>query len=130
MVLDTSALYALLTGEPESARMVSALEADPVRLLSAATLVEIGIVVEAKLGEQGGRELDELLRLLAVDPVPLSPEHAARARNGYRRFGKGRHPAALNLGDTFSYALAATTGEPLLFKGTDFAQTDVSVVEY
>jgi len=110
--------------------MVSALEADAVRLVSAATLVEIGIVVEAKLGEPGGRELDELLRLLGADSVPLSPEHAARARDGYRRFGKGRHPASLNLGDTFSYALAATTGDPLLFKGTDFGLTDVSVVAY
>lgn len=130
MVLDTSALFALLTGEPEADRMAQAIEEDPVRLVSAATLVEISIVMEARYGEPGGRELDLLLHRLDVETVSLTPAQAEHARVGYRRYGKGRHPAALNLGDSFAYALAVSAGEALLFKGTDFAATDVAAVQY
>lgn len=130
MVLDTSALFALLTDEPEATHMVSALEADSVRLISASTLVEIGIVVEARYGEAGGRELDLLLHRLGVETVSVTSEQAEVARSAWRRFGKGRHPAGLNYGDTFAYALSAVSGEPLLFKGGDFESTDVHAATY
>ena len=130
MVLDTSALFALLTGEPEAPQMAEAIEADPVRLVSAATLVEIGVVVEARLGDAGTRELDTLLHEVRADIVPTTAEHAESARHGFREYGKGRHAAALNFGDLFAYALAVVSGEALLFKGTDFERTDVAVVEY
>ena len=130
MVVDTSAIFALLTGEPDADRIAEAMEPDPVRLISAANLVELGIVVESRYGEAGGRELDLLLHRLRIETVAVTFEHAERARVGYRRFGKGRHKAGLNFGDTFAYALSATSGEPLLFKGTDFQQTDVTAVEY
>ena len=130
MILDTSALFALLTDEPEATRMVAALEADPVRLISASTLVEIGIVVEARYGDAGGRELDLLLHRLGVETVSVTSEQAEVARSAWRRFGKGRHPAGLNYGDTFAYALSAVSGEPLLFKGADFEATDVHAATY
>ena len=130
MILDTSAVYALLVAEPEAGAMASALAADTVRLISAANLVEITIVVEARYGPAGGRELDLLLHRAGVETVGVTPEQAETARVGYRRYGKGRHPASLNFGDTFAYALSRVSGEPLLFKGTDFGKTDVEVVEY
>jgi ribonuclease VapC len=130
MVIDTSALIAVLGMEPEAERLAVAIESDPVKLVSAATLVEAGLVVEARYGPDGGRELDLLVAKASFQIEPLTLEHALVAREVWRRFGKGRHPAALNLGDCFSYALARTSGEPLLFKGTDFAQTDVLAVAY
>lgn len=130
MVLDTSALVAVLGMEPEAERLAVAIESDPVKLVSAATLVEAGVVVEARYGADGGRELDLLVAKASVQIEPVTLEQALVAREAWRRFGKGRHPAALNLGDCFSYALARTSGEPLLFKGTDFAQTDVLAVAY
>lgn len=126
MVLDTSALVAVLFDEPERKEFVELIEAAQRRLLSAATLVEASIVLEARRGEAAGRELDLLLHRADVAVVPLDAEQAEVARRAWRRFGKGRHPAALAFGDCFSYALSAVTGEPLLFKGDDFAQTDVT----
>ena len=128
MVVDTSALLALLLNEADAPAFRLAMEADPVRLLSAASLVEIGIVIEARVGEAGGRELDLLLLKAAIEVVAVDAEQADLARQAFRRFGKGRHAAGLNYGDCFSYALAQSSGEPLLFKGNDFSQTDLIVV--
>jgi ribonuclease VapC len=130
VVLDTSALIAVLGMEPEAERLAAAIEADPIRLVLAATVVEAGIVIEARYGADGGRELDLLVAKAAFQVEAVTLEHACLAREAWRRFGKGQHPAALNLGDCFSYALAKSSGEPLLFKGTDFSQTDVLAVAY
>ena len=128
MVLDTSALLALLLDEPEAESFRGAVEDDPTRLVSAATLLETALVIETRKGEAGGRELDLLLHKADVVVVPVEAEHVAEARRAYRRFGKGRHAAGLNFGDLFAYALARTAGEPLLFKGEDFAKTDIGRV--
>jgi len=125
MVIDTSAIVALLLNEPEADDIEIALDDDPVRLFSAASFLETAIVVEARMGEPGGRELDLLLHKARIELVAVTPEQADVARSAWRRFGRGRHEAGLNFGDCFAYALAATTGEPLLFKGDDFARTDV-----
>lgn len=125
MVLDTSAILAILLDEPEINTFSVAIERDPVRLLSAASLVEASLVVESRHGEAGRRELDLLLQTVGIEIVPLDARQAEMARHAFRTFGKGRHAAALNLGDCFSYALAQVTGEPLLFKGNDFSKTDV-----
>lgn len=130
MVIDTSALVAILSLEPEAARLAQAIEADPTRLISAATLLEVGIVMEARLGAAGGKELDLLVAKAGVVIEPLTADQASTAREAWRRFGKGRHAAALNFGDCCSYALARATGEPLLFKGTDFTNTDIAAVSY
>ena len=116
--------------EPEAARLASALEADAVRLISAATVVEAGLVIESRFGADGGRELDLLLVKADCRIEAVTPEQAEVAREAWRRFGKGRHPAGLNFGDCFSYALARISGEPLLFKGDDFRSTDISAVAY
>ena len=127
MVIDTSALLAVLLNEPEANEFRLAIEADAVRLVSAAALVETAIVIEARVGEAGGRELDLLVQKAAIEIVAVDAEHAEFARYAYRTFGKGRHAAGLNYGDCFSYALAQATGESLLCKGQDFAKTDVSL---
>lgn len=125
MVLDTSAVLALLFNEPEADDIEVAIDADPVRLMSAASIVEAAIVVEARLGAAGGREFDLLLHKARIEAVSVTPEQAEIARQAWRRFGRGRHEAGLNFGDCFAYALAQASGEPLLFKGDDFARTDV-----
>ena len=128
MVLDTSALLVLLLNEGDAPAFRLAIEADPVRLLSAASLVETSIVIEARVGEAGGRELDLLLQKASIEVVAVDAEQADIARHAFRSFGRGRHAAGLNYGDCFSYALAQVAGEPLLFKGDDFSRTDVMVV--
>ena len=125
MVIDSSALIAILRREPEEKAFRSAIKLASSRLLSASTRVEIGIVALGSAGEAGREQADALLETLRVETVPLSADHARLAVDAYRTFGKGRHPAGLNFGDCFSYALARATGEPLLFKGDDFAQTDI-----
>lgn len=125
MVIDTSALVAMLLDEPERAALAAAIEADPRRLVSAATLVEAGIVLEARLGRAGADALDLLLQRAEIQVVALDREQAELARRAWRSFGKGNDPAGLNLGDCFAYALASAVAEPLLFKGEDFARTDV-----
>ncbi len=125
MVLDTSALLVLLLNEPEAGAFRVAVEDDHTRLVSAGTLLEAALVIEARKGEPGGRELDLLVQKAEIQVVPVDVELVAEARRAYRRYGKGRHAAGLNYGDVFAYALARTTGEPLLFKGDDFARTDV-----
>jgi ribonuclease VapC len=127
MVIDTSALLTILFNEPEAESFEVALESDQTRLMSAASLLETSIVVEARLGEAGGRELDLLLRKAMIVLVPFTPEQAETARVAYRTYGKGRHPAGLNYGDCFAYALAKTSGEPLLCKGNVFPQTDITL---
>ena len=128
MVLDTSALLALLLDEPEAEGFRTAVEEDTTRLVSAATLLETALVIEARKGEPGGRELETLIHKADVVLVPVDAEHVSEARRAYRRFGKGRHAAGLNFGDVFAYALARVSGEPLLFKGDDFARTDIGRV--
>lgn len=128
MVIDTSALVAMLSDEPEAQRFEAAVSADPVRLMSAASYLEAAIVIETRFGEAGGRELDLWLHRAAVDLVSVDPGQAEVARMAYRRYGKGRHPAGLNYGDCFSYALATVSGAALLFKGSDFTHTDVPAV--
>ena len=128
MVLDTSALLALLLDEPEAEDFRTAVEEDTTRLVSAASLLETALVIETRKGELAGRELDALIRIAEMVVVPVDADQVSEARRAYRRFGKGRHAAGLNFGDLFAYALARTAGEPLLFKGNDFAKTDIGRV--
>lgn len=130
LVLDTSAVVAILQSEPAAERLVRALEAAGTSRISAASLVEAAIVMQVRYGDSGEREVDVLLQRSGVDVVPVMVDHAEIARSAYRRFGKGRHPAGLNFGDCFSYALAAMLGEPLLFVGDEFGRTDVAVAAY
>ncbi|MBC7284740.1 type II toxin-antitoxin system VapC family toxin [Hoeflea sp.] len=125
MVIDTSAIVAIALNEPEAVDFESLIANDPVRLISAATVFEAAMVLEARLGDAGGSELDLWLHNIGAEIVAVDAEHADQSRRAWRRFGKGRHSAALNYGDCFSYALAALSGEPLLYKGNDFAQTDI-----
>ena len=126
MVVDTSALIAVLLAEPERDRFIDLLAGADDPLISAATLVETSIVMLARIGEDGVADLDELLATAAVRPVAVDSTQAHLARDAFSRFGKGRAPAGLNFGDCFAYALAKATGRPLLFKGSDFAVTDVT----
>jgi ribonuclease VapC len=128
MVIDPSALVALLQDEPEAERFRAAIQEQPTRLISIASVLEASIVLEGRYGEVASRELDFFLSQVGVEIVPVDRDQLAEARRGWRRFGRGRHPAGLNYGDLFSYALSRTTGEPLLFKGDDFARTDVARV--
>jgi ribonuclease VapC len=131
MVLDTSALLAILLAEPESQAMVRAVAEDERRLVGAPTLVQASAVMLAKKGGAGEVALDALLERLGVDVVPMSVGAARLARLAYARFGKGvGDPAVLNYGDCLSYGVAMAEREPLLFKGDDFAHTDVAVVAY
>lgn len=125
MVIDTSAIVGVLLGEPEAEAFIEAITADSRRLMSSFSVFEAAVVVESRKGAAGGRELDLLLHEAEVTVVPFSGEHIELARDAYRRFGKGRDPAGLNLGDCAAYALALHSGEPLLYKGDDFARTDV-----
>lgn len=125
MVIDTSAIVAIALNEPEATAFEQRIADDPVRLISAATVLEAAMVLETRLGEPGGSELDLWLHKVGVEIVAVEPDHADQARRAWRRYGKGRHPAGLNYGDCFSYALAALSGEPLLYKGNDFSQTDM-----
>lgn len=125
MVIDASAIVAIALNEPEATAFEQRIADDPVRLISAATVLEAAIVLETRLGEPGGSELELWLHKVGVEIVAVEPDHADQARRAWRRYGKGRHPAGLNYGDCFSYALAALSGEPLLYKGNDFSQTDM-----
>lgn len=127
MVIDTSALLAILGDEPERRAFTTALEDADRRLLSTASLVEASLVIATRYGLEGLRDLDQLVAKAEMELVPVDAEQAAEARSGFLRYGKGRHPAGLNFGDCFAYALARVEGEPLLFKGTDFSRTDVAV---
>jgi ribonuclease VapC len=125
MVIDTSALIAILLNEPEALPFASAIAADSRRLLSAASALETSIVIGARKGPSGGREFDLLLHRARVEVVPLTAAQVEIARDAWRRFGRGNHPAGLNFGDCCAYALSKSSGEPLLFKGRDFSRTDI-----
>ncbi len=126
MVIDTSALVAILLREPDAERFASAVEGAAVRLVSAVTRVELSCVIEGRKGEAGRTDLELLLRDGGIEVASVTPQQASIAIDAFRRYGKGRgHPAALNIGDCFSYALAVATGYPLLFKGNDFRHTDI-----
>lgn len=125
MVIDTSALVALLEQEQDAEALADAIANDPASLVSAASVVEAGLVIFARYGEPGARKLDELLGESQIEVVPVTADHARLARGAFAQFGKGRHPAKLNFGDCFSYALAKASGHPLLFVGNDFSQTDL-----
>lgn len=129
MVIDTSAILAILLGEPKARSFASAIANDPRRLVSSVSTLEAAIVIHSRKGRDGVQALDELFRSAALTVVSFSPEQALLARQAYQKLGKGHHPAGLNLGDCCSYALAQSSEEPLLFKGRDFARTDVLVVK-
>jgi len=126
VVLDTSAVLAILLQEPGAETLETAIEADDTRLMSAVSVLEAAIVIQARKGMAGARELDLLLRRAQVQIEPLTAEHVEIARDAWTRFGRGNHPARLNLGDCCAYALAESSGDALLFKGADFAKTDVA----
>jgi len=128
MVIDTSALLAILQDEPERRAFNEAIGATEARSMSTATFVETSIVIESRYGPEGLKDLDSLIAKAAIGLVPVDADQAQIARTAFSQFGKGRHPAGLNYGDCFSYALAKSLGEPLLYKGSDFAQTDLAAV--
>jgi len=130
VIVDTSALLAILEQEPEAERIAHAIASDAGCSLSSATLVEAGIVVQARRGDEGARDLDLLIAKLGVTVVPFTARQADLARKAYRSYGRGQHPAALNFGDCFAYALAKDTSEPLLAKGQDFHKTDILLAGY
>lgn len=129
MVIDTSALLAILQDEPERRAFAEAIESSGSCSMSVANLLETTLVVESRFGAEGVRALDELVEKASVDLVPVDLEQLGIARRAFSRFGKGRHAAALNFGDCFAYALARALGEPLLCKGDDFSRTDLEIVE-
>jgi ribonuclease VapC len=128
MVIDTSALLAILLVEPEAEAFSRAIAKDPKRLLSALSALETSIVIHGRKGPAGVRELDLLVHAVGLTIVSLDADQVQLARTAYEKFGKGRHAAGLNLGDCCSYALALSSGQPLLFKGNDFSRTDIAAV--
>ena len=128
MILDTSALAAIFFGEPDAAKYTQAVhDADRCRM-SAVNFVELALVIEGQIGPEAGRQCDMFFRRAGIVIEPVTVEQAHLARQAFLDFGKGRHPAGLNFGDCFAYALAKASGEPLLFKGADFSQTDIESV--
>lgn len=125
MVIDTSALLAILHDEPERRGFNEAIAGAASRLLSVVGFVEVSLVIESRFGAEGLRALDLLIDRAGIELVPVDAEQGRAARDAFSRFGKGRHPAGLIFGDCFSYALATVLGQPLLYKGSDFAQTDL-----
>jgi len=125
MVIDTSAMLAILQDEPERRTLNEAIEAADARSMSVATFVELSIIMEARAGANGVRDLDLFIERAGIELVTVDEEQARTARRAYTRYGKGRHKAGLNFGDCFSYALASVLGESLLDKGDDFRSTDL-----
>jgi ribonuclease VapC len=126
MVIDSSAIIAILLAEPEQLLFNRLIGQKSARRMSVASLLEITIVIESRKGSVGKSKVDAYIDSAGIEIVPVDLKQGETAREAYRRFGRGRHPAALNFGDCFSYALAIAMGEPLLFKGTDFSKTDVT----
>lgn len=126
MVIDTSALVAILRDEPERNAFNRAIESADTRILSVASFLEASMVIDTRHGPDGVRDLDLFIAKAAIDLVAVDADQAYVARTAFRTYGKGRHPASLNYGDCFAYALAKTSGEPLLFKGSDFPLTDIT----
>jgi ribonuclease VapC len=125
MILDSSPLVAILAGEPDAELYIQAISRAPRCRISAGNFIELSIVVESQFPAEVLRQCDALFRRVGIVIEPVTVEHAHLARQAFHDFGKGRHQAALNFGDCFAYALAKHTGEPLLFKGNDFSQTDI-----
>jgi len=125
MIVDTSAVVAILFNDNDAERYARAISVAESRRISAASFVEAAVVVDAQTAESGGRQFDAFFRRAGIVIEPVTEEQAHVARQAFTDFGKGRHPAGLNLGDCFAYALAKVTGEPLLFKGEDFRKTDI-----
>jgi ribonuclease VapC len=125
MVVDTSAVVAILTLEPGSHRFVQAMDEAGSLQISAASVLEVALVVESSYGEAARKTFDRWLNTSSIEVVVVTRDQIEAARDGFRRFGKGRHPAGLNFGDCFSYGLAKTLGESLLFSGNDFSRTDL-----
>jgi ribonuclease VapC len=125
MILDSSPLIAILAGEPDAELYIQAISRTPRCRISAGTFIELSIVIESQFPVEVLRQCDALFRRVRIVIEPVTVEQAHLARQAFHDFGKGRHPAGLNFGDCFAYALAKDTGEPLLFKGNDFGQTDV-----
>jgi len=128
VIIDTSALIAILLDEPEAPTLAASIQRQSVRRCSAVSLLEASIVIESRYGPNGLSRLDNLIAEALIDVVPFSSRDARSARGAYRRYGKGIHPAGLNFGDCVAYALAIDSDEPLLFKGDDFSKTDVARV--
>jgi ribonuclease VapC len=128
VIVDTSALLAVLFGENDADSYARAISEADVCRISAATFVETSAIVESQTGDAGSRQWDAFLRSAGICIEPVTEEQAHAARQAWSDFGKGRHPAGLNFGDCFSYALAKVFGEPLLFKGQDFRKTGISAV--
>ena len=125
MVIDTSALVAILVQEKDALRYSEAIQSASTKVLSAASFVELTLVIVSNYGPGANAEIDLLLIESKIEVVPVTEHHARLARDGFVRYGKGRHPAGLNFGDCFAYALAKSRNEPLLFVGDDFGHTDV-----
>lgn len=125
MILDTSSVIAILYREPEAATFAQRIHDADICRISVATYVELSMVVQNQLGPEGMLQADAFFRRAGVTIEPVTLDHGELARQAFLDFGKGRHKAGLNFGDCFSYALAKATGEPLLFKGNDFSQTDI-----
>jgi ribonuclease VapC len=125
MVIDTSAVLAILQNEPERRAFNEAIEAAASRSLSAASFVETSMIVESRYGSDGMRDLDLFIAKAQIELIAVDVEQAHLARQAFRQFGKGRHPAGLNFGDCFSYALARALSDPLLYKGADFRKCDI-----
>ncbi len=125
MILDTSAVVAILFGEPEQRRFTDLILRESKCKISVANFVELTMVLERLIGPEGSRQCDAFFRRAEIICEPVSVAQAYTARQAFLDFGKGRHPAGLNFGDCFAYALAKTTGEALLFKGADFSRTDI-----
>jgi ribonuclease VapC len=128
MVIDTSAILAILFDEAERQIFNEKIAADTVRLLSAASYLKAGIIIDDRLGYEGERDFKLFIADAEIQVVPVTLEQAEVARNCYRRYGRGNHTARLNFGDCFAYSLAKVSEEPLLFKGNDFRQTDITAV--
>jgi ribonuclease VapC len=129
MVIDTSAILAILQREPERRSFLEAIEAADSTRMSVASFVETSIVIESRYGSEGLRDLDRFISRGSIELIPVDSEQGQLARSAFSRFGKGRHRAGLNYGDCFSYAAAINLGEPLMCKGDDFIHTDVPMLD-
>jgi ribonuclease VapC len=129
MVIDTSAILAILQREPERRSFLEAIEAAESTRMSVASFVETSIVIESRYGSEGLRDLDRFISRASIELVPVDSEQGQLARSAFSRFGKGRHRAGLNYGDCFSYAAAINLAEPLMCKGDDFIHTDVPMLD-
>ncbi len=130
MVIDTSAIIAILLEEPEAPYLMQAIALDKVRLISTFSVLEASFVIASRKGDAGLQQLKQFLEFIKVEQKSLTDTQVNLATEAWLKFGKGRHSASLNIGDCCTYALSKETNEPLLFKGNDFSQTDLNLVDY